>query len=470
MTTHETDTDPDSGPRIEVRARVATGFPTISAKVNVVTVEEQLTRFRGKIETGWEKLRKRGVVREDQQPPSSDDLWISNGGSQDDLTGLLAFINSEYRKQTHWENAVDDAKAKMDDPDDDAALEALGRAPIVIFLEEWINRPKEASPYCPKPRASVPSLQNINDYEVATLPDFTDDSAPEQPEQLPLPGFEPTITTCPSWILWLYDRAGGDSMRAGRGAPWDLHLFVGAFLHLAIKDRTGQWIRLRFPHLIEHEADWPISGIPSIERWFFPDGWDKGNKSRYWGRLPEALHRMSRDLSYVPVNELGSVAMVFPSVIPERRDQPLVEFTIRVPGSAATGARIDWDLLRKYRKKSAPQYRAYLSASAFIDRSAHRGHGITAEIGAPLVNADGRPMRREGGAILRGDEMIPNPQAQFVKPLDSGDLTRMIGFDPNDRRYKHKAIKAFEALHEDGVIDLQKTGNGWKIFMAKPGK
>ena len=46
---------------------------------------------------------------------------------------------------------------------------------------------------------------------------------------------------------------------------------------------------MRFPHLVEQEADWPESGTPSVERWLFPDGW--ANKRRDWPKIGEALER-----------------------------------------------------------------------------------------------------------------------------------------------------------------------------------
>lgn len=228
---------------------------------------------------------------------------------------------------------------------------------------------------------------------------------------------------------------------------------------------------MKFPHLIEHEANFPIAGTPSIERWLFPDGWDRSNKGKYWENLPKALERMARELSYVPVNG-GKIAMIFPSVIPTARDFPLVEFTIRVPRSAAAGAVLSWDYLRKCRLRSASDYRAYLSAMAFLDRSAHRGHGITAEIAAPILGADGKPKRRKGGKILRSEtEFVENPSERYVKPLNDYDLTRMIGLDPDVKRRREDARKAFDRLHGDGVIDLKKDGRGWRIFAPsrKPG-
>ncbi len=196
----------------------------------------------------------------------------------------------------------------------------------------------------------------------------------------------------------------------------------------------------------------------------FEDGWTRQNKKRDWHRLPEALHRMKRDLGYVPVDG-GRIALVFPSVIPDSMGFPVVEFTVRVPASAASGARVDWNRLRQYRRASAALYRGYLSAVAFMDRAAHHGHGITAEIAAPVLGPDGKPLRGKGGKIKRSlTETIPNRHAHFVKALDDHDLTRMIGLDPDDRRRRADARKAFERLDADGVIDLRKDRDGWRIF------
>jgi len=143
--------------------------------------------------------------------------------------------------------------------------------PLTPIIRAWQIRPTATEPFLPKRRASLPSLQTI-DHENITLPDFPGSDATAPVRQMALPGFEPAVTMCPSWLLWLYDRAGGESMTAGRGAPWDLHLFVSSFLHLGIDQRDGHWKTLRFPHLVEHEADWPEPGTPSVERWLFPDG------------------------------------------------------------------------------------------------------------------------------------------------------------------------------------------------------
>ena len=127
---------------------------------------------------------------------------------------------------------------------------------------------------------------------------------------------------------------------------WPLRLFVGSLLHLRIAERDGQWRTLRFPHLRKHEADWPIGGVPSIEAWLHPNGWQ--NRRRDWKQLPTGLMAIRDRLTYVPVPGAGPVAIVFPSVIPHAPDDPIVEFTVRIPSAAAHGARLDWPRLCQY--------------------------------------------------------------------------------------------------------------------------
>ena len=162
---------------------------------------------------------------------------------------------------------------------------------------------------------------------------------------------------------------------------------------------------------------------------------------------------MRERLSYAPVPGVGLVAMVVPTVIPKRRDDPLVEFTIRVPSFAAHGARVDWQRLCEYGTDSAMLYRAYLAVCTHLDASAHRGHPQMAMI----------PQRR--GRRTEGGPLVPNPRVRFAPPLTSGDLARMIGFHSENRLHRSRAQKAFERLAADGVIDLHREASGeWCVL------
>ena len=337
--------------------------------------------------------------------------------------------------------------------------------PISVLVEAWQRR-HGTRPFEPIKIASLPALGRIkSDEDVGPGPRLpTGIAARATQDKLPLPGFE-AAPECISWLLWLYERAGGLELhRSAKGAPLAERLFIGSFLHLGIRQRNNQWHTLRFPTLRAHEADWPVPGVKSIEAWLYPNDWL--NRRRDFQRLPEALDAMRERLSYVPVMGIGSVAMVYPSVIPRTPDHPFVEFTIRVPRSAAHGARLNWNVLREYGSEALHLWRAYLSAMAFIDRSAHRGQGITAEVRAPLLDRRGRPMRRNGRVVRATHETAQNPLRHLVLPVTDHDLARMMRLDPTDKRRRHDARRAFERISDDGVIDLKRERRRLYLFAA----
>ena len=59
---------------------------------------------------------------------------------------------------------------------------------------------------------------------------------------------------------------------------------------------------------------------------------------------------------------------------------------------------------------------------------------------------------------------IDNPEAAYVPTHDDRALARMLNYDSEIKQYRAAARKAFATLAEDGVIDLRKGGDGWRIF------
>ena len=331
-----------------------------------------------------------------------------------------------------------------------AAAGAEVEHPIVVLVEGWLEgRPKPVEPYTPTSRASLPRLHRVTAAEARTLPALPD-SEGARPA---LPDIEvPGVRGCPSWLLRMFDAASGSLGRPRHGgAPWPMRLFIGALIHLPIPARDGG------VHSFQVATEEVIA-------WLHPDGW--ANRRRDWHRLPEALFALNDRHWYLPVPGFGYVKLVTATVIPETPGDPFVEFTVRVPASAAHGARIDWPRLCRYGVHSALMYRAYLSVSALLDHSARRGHPITADVAAPLVDEDGRMRRAKGGRLLRsGSERVPNPAAHYVPVLSDADLTGMLGLDASDRRRRHDARKAIEALAGDGVIRIEEVpGHGVRLF------
>ena len=243
-------------------------------------------------------------------------------------------------------------------------------------------------------------------------------------------------------------------MQRGGVVPWEQHLFTGSLLHLGINDRDGLW------HTLEI-AGKPFLSFDMFLDWLLPKGWQLRDKRK----LPEALRRWRR-LSTFPLRCGGEVQIMAVSYSVEKE---MVEIGIRVPAQAAKGDSLDWPALCRYRVESAILYRAYLAACAWIGRSARHGQGITAEIAAPILGADGEPARRKGGQIKRSKTlMIPNPAAKFNPSLSDRDLTRLIGFDPDNRKHRMWSLGAFKRLNSDGVTDLQREGHDrFRLFSPR---
>ena len=319
--------------------------------------------------------------------------------------------------------------------------------------------PRPSEPFKPVNRASLPQLHRITAPEgerlqAAELPVIFGGGT--EPPEFRLPSLEPEISGCPSWLLALFEQAGGVSSRQGRGAPWPMHIFISAFLHLNIGDRNGEWRQLRFSR-------------EYVESWLHPDGWDRHNRRKHWHRFPEALHAVDRLRVYVP--GVGDVRLVGVDTIPQKPTDSIVDFRVRIPRTTAHGARIDWPTLCKYRRASSPLYRAYLSVVALMDRTAHKGAPITRQIGTPILKADGQLKRKRGGRIVRDNEtLIVHPQAGMVQALSDADLARLIGLDPAVRVNLTRARRAFEQLEADGVFEGEWTKGGkMRVFGPKRG-
>ena len=310
-------------------------------------------------------------------------------------------------------------------------------------------------PFRPVNRASLPRIHRAGDEDAVSLPAFVG-SGPSVPVDRGeayrppyLPGFEPAAEGCPSWLLALYDRAGGESMAQGRGAPWDLRLFVAALCAVPIDQRTGDARPMPF-------------GIGEVIAWLHPDGWR--NRRRDWDRLPAALNRLGS--LRVPIGNYD-VALVHALAVPRRWDPAeIVTLQVRVPATAAAGIRLDWDRLRRYGAESAAVYRAYLSVCAAMDRSAYHGAPLVRQIGAPVLDAAGTLKRGRRGRLVRDrDNLVRNPKADLAPVWTDADAARFLGFDASDRFRRRDARRALERLEADGAAVVERlTGGRFRLF------
>ena len=330
--------------------------------------------------------------------------------------------------------------------------------PVLAFVAGWQQREVVVKP---TRGAGLPRFQRMSEAEALALPGFDVPMPGPVRGQQVLPGFDITpVGGCPSWLLSLYDQAGGETERPGRGAPLDLRVFVGALLSVPETARDGRDVRI------------PIT-VGDLADWLYPNGWDRSNRRRGWESFRQSLKNLDR--LRVPIEVDGhmvGVQVVNAFVIPRSwdRGQASVVLRVAIPASAARGARVNWDRLRVYGAESAPLYRAYLSACAVLDYSARNGHGITQQIGAPELNQHGKPLRSKDGRIIRSTrETIPNPAAKFVGKLTDDDVRRLVGLHAQHHENRKRARAALERLDSDGVIDLRTFRDGCVQIFA-PGQ
>ena len=321
------------------------------------------------------------------------------------------------------------------------------RLSALAFVAERL--PRTVKPFWPRQRASLPRLHCVSAEEVQRLPLFTTERAQDaQPVLATLDG-SPPVFAAPglpinsSWLLALFDQTGGQSMKPGRGAPWDLQIFIGALIHTPVRARTGHVVTLSF-------------STDKIVEWIHPEGWT--NRARDWGKFTAALESVG---SHCIPTSAGMVGLVYARVIPHSwADGRGVVLETRIPRSAAAGARIDWPMLCRYRTESAPLYRAYLSVCAFMDRSAHNGQPLSRQIHPPLFHPDGRKKRRKGGWILRDEaSLVVNPMANRVPTLTIEQARIMFGLR-DSRTSRMRARRLLEQLEADGIVEVEDLGHG----------
>ena len=153
-------------------------------------------------------------------PRSPAEVWQALGvpftprtaGDPDRLDRLVISLHESYVK---WcEGSGRDMKAEWREH------------PVLAFVAGWQQREVVVKP---TRGAGLPRFQRVSESEALALPGFDAPMPGPIRGQQVLPGFDVTpVGGCPSWLLSLYDQAGGETERPGRGAPLDLPRVRGA--------------------------------------------------------------------------------------------------------------------------------------------------------------------------------------------------------------------------------------------------
>ena len=163
----------------------------------------------------------------------------------------------------------------------------------LAFVAGWQQREVVVKP---TRGAGLPRFQRVSEAEALALPGFDAPMPGPIRGQQVLPGFDVApVGGCPSWLLSLYDQAGGETERPGRGAPLVLRVFVGALLSVPETARDGRDVRI------------PIT-VGELAEWLYPNGWDRSNRRRGWESFRQSLRNLDR--LRVPIEVGGHVVGV----------------------------------------------------------------------------------------------------------------------------------------------------------------
>lgn len=311
---------------------------------------------------------------------------------------------------------------------------------LAPLVDAWLARPRQAEPFRPINKASMPRLHRTapDEAEVMNLPAVHYRGRTfGNPDQKELPAMLTAESGGPSsWLLYLWDRCGGNILARHGTVPWEFHLAIGAMAHVNVSDRDGTFRPVKLP-------------TEEVIGWKFPKGWRPENKRRDFSQFTEALDRLNQGMGWIRIPDVGRVQMVGASIIPVKPTDPVVEFMVRIPRSAATGSWIDWPTLCRYASgQNGRKYRAYLALSAVVNETSHNGHPLT------------RQIEHKG-------RVVDNKAARFVKGYTEAELADLIGLDGSTGYGRKRAREVTEALEADHAFEFVKEGRFWRIFGPK---
>ena len=270
-------------------------------------------------------------------------------------------------------------------------------------------------PFRPRARGSLPRFDRTVEADARLLAAAEPVSTDEGQMLLRLDD-EDVVDSCPAWLIEMYRRA--DAVQRIRGPmPMSFSILLGALVSVRIEDRTGREIVDR------HSLDEVIG-------WCHPQGWRQ--RVRDWANLDRAFEELP---SYrITIGDYRFWTVIGEGLPTRYERGASVLLRKRVPASAARGIRINWPQLVAYRP-SALLTRAYLSVHAVLDRSARYGHPLTRQMYAPILRADGQPLRAHDGRIVRSGERVANPlmsKATCSRLQSSSVLLAIIGDSCSD--------------------------------------
>lgn len=326
-------------------------------------------------------------------------------------------------------------------------------------------------------RSRMGSIRDVTTFlnlpeELDTLMPFS--ALPPESRQIEMPGLE-TQSILPEVLPLqaVHMREGIETTKRGAVAM-PIRLFFEAMMALDPKE-TQVDIHFKLGDLL---------------RYLNPDG--KYNRTNHLPHVLQGLHslhflripyrsnpdRPSTEVDWIPV---------LPRTVPNVNsgDDASIILEVKLPPDARGGMMVEKDILRLTGKKSSAKFNAYLTACWIFDRygttpkgiidptkpAANRDHEgyLIDPLGNRIFDEHGKNMKSEyhkNAVKTLGRE--PNPARERYPILSFEDLTRACfpkGY-PQRRKsmYLQRALEAWQALANDGILRIEKFKQGWRIL------
>ena len=297
-------------------------------------------------------------------------------------------------------------------------------------------------------------------------------------EQIEIPGIESPDSVLPDMLPLQAVHMADGMHTARRGAvAMPIRLFFEAVMALDPKETKAD-ILIRLGDLLQFlnpEGKYNRTNhLPYVL---------KGLHCLYFLRIPyrENPDKPSTEVDWIPV---------LPRAVPNLQsgnDAPVI-LEVKLPPDARSGRMVEKDILRLLSKYSEAKTGAYLTACALFDiYGTVRGQLIDPTKPAERRDKDGNLLTKSGNIIFdsRGKpitnpyhqtaigqlDRIPNDARTKYPILPFDDLLRACfpnGYPTGQKaKYLKRAKKAWEQLHADGVVVIEKHRNGWRIMPSE---
>ena len=269
------------------------------------------------------------------------------------------------------------------------------------------------------------------------------------------------------YALQVFDFSGGESLKAGRGAPLALRLHTEALLALPYAHRRGGSVRVNVS--LQDLIEWAFGPAESFRM------------SRQYPRICKALHEV-HNLRLAWPDGFWNVVSV--RNLPKQDRESRVRMEIELPPGAVSGAQVHRPTLRKYGLDNVGAYRAWLGCCEYWDTfGTHKGRLIHAK--RPQVNRDsagivtdaqGKALTGKGGVPVRSNwdrRAIPtgqaerNPYADTYPHLNADQVALLVCGPPSKKMtrqaiYKRRktAMQTLKDMEADGNLSLEYDGAG----------